>query len=399
MTTRSVDMLGMQPLRMTMRSVDMLGMGTDGTGPLRRHRMGAGALVAVLLLAALAGTGLAVHYAAQHAARQVASSFEAGRVFGEWVLAAHRASQEHGFALRLQTEPAFVLTPAALRALGAVPPGLPFHVGRDATFTVGIVDDGRGTPGNPPVAMAFGVLEPARPEVAPALRSGAVAAGLAALAEAGSAETAMAAHVPAIEAALGRPLAADGLYVTADAGLRYDDRTLYRRAQPGRAGLNRMETALDAGGHDVTGIAGAEGFTASISRNAEVGGSGSVTGDAGAGSVKAGSLEAGALGAASLTVSAEFLVGRAVAGPVSAGTAEVNGRLEAASVAVTGALTAATLAVAGTASVSGHSSAQTLAGEMLTASGTARADRISSTGLHGPDASIGSLSVGSCGGC
>ena len=90
-------------------------------------------------------------------------------------------------------------------------------------------------------------------------------------------------------------------------------------------------------------------------------------------------------------------MGRAVVGPVSAGTAEVNGRLEAASVAVTGALTAATLAVAGTASVSGHSSAQTLAGEMLTASGTARADRISSTGLHGPDASIGSLSVGSCG--
>ena len=193
--------------------------------PLRRYRRGAGALVAVLLLAALAGTGLAVHYAAQHAARQVASSFEAGRVFGEWVLAAHRASQEHGFALRLQTEPAFVLTPAALRALGAVPPGLPERAGRDATFTVGIVDDGRGTPGNPPVAMAFGVLEPARPEAAPALRSGAVAAGLAALAEAGSAETAMAAHVPAIETALGRPLAADGLYVTADrrAALRRPD--------------------------------------------------------------------------------------------------------------------------------------------------------------------------------
>ena len=384
---------------MNSRSVDMLGMGTDSTRPLRRYRMGAGALVAVLLLAALAGTGLAVHYAAQHAARQVASSFQAGRVFGEWVLAAHRASQEHGFALRLETEPAFVLTPAALRALGAVPPGLPERAGRDATFTVGIMDDGRGGAGSDPVAMAFGVLEPARPEAAPALRSGAVAAGLAALAEAGSAETAMAAHVPAIEAALGRPLAADGLYVTADAGLRYDDRTLYRRAQPGRPGLNRMETALDAGGHDVTGIAGAEGFTASISRDAEVGGSGSVTGDAGAGGVKAGSLEAGALGAASLTVSAELLVGRAVVGPVSAGTAEVNGRLESASLAVTGALTAATLAVAGRSSISGPSSAQTLAGEMLTASGTVRSGRISSTGLHGPDASIGSLSVGSCGGC
>ena len=293
MTTRSVDTRSMKARSVHSRGMNARGLGPGGSKPLRRHRKGAGALVAVLLLAALAGTGLAVHYAAQHAARQVASSFEAGQVFGEWVLAAHRASQEHGFALRLETEPAFVLTPAALRALGAVPPGLPSLARRYAAFTVGIMDDGRGAPGNPPVAMAFGVLEPARPEAAPALRSGAIAAGLAALAEAGSAETAMAAYVPAIEAALGRPLAADGLYVTADAGLRYDDRTLYRRAQPGRPGLNRMETALDAGGHDVTGIADAEGFTASVSRDAEVGGSGSVTGDADAGGVTAGIARGG----------------------------------------------------------------------------------------------------------
>ncbi len=367
--------------------------------PLRRYRRGAGALVAVLLLAALAGTGLAVHYAAQHAARQVTSSFEAGRVFGEWVLAAHRASQEHDFAPRLEIEPAFALTPAALRGLGAVPPGLPSHAGRHASFTVGIIDDGRGIPGSDPVAMAFGVLEPARPEAAPGLRSGAVAAGLAALAEAGSAETAMAAHVPAIEAALGRPLAADSFYVTADAGLHYMDAVLYRRPQPGRPGLNRMETPLDAGGQDVVGIEDAEGFTASVSGNAEAGGSGSVTGDAGASGLRAGSLEAGALGAASLSVSADFLVGRAVTGPVMAGSAEVAGRLEAASVAAAGALTADTLAVAGTTSVSGASSAQVLAGEMLTASGTMRSGGISSTGLHGPDASIGALTVGSCGGC
>ena len=65
-----------------------------------------------------------------------------------------------------------------------------------------------------------------------------------------------------------------------------------------------------------------------------------MTGDADAGGVKAGSLEAGALGADSLTVSADLLVGRAVVGPVSAGTAEVSGRLEAASVAAAGSLTA-----------------------------------------------------------
>ena len=385
--------------------VEVLGVHLPDMRLRLRYRCGAGALVAVLLLAALAGTGLAAHYAAQHAARQMASAFQAGRVFGEWVLSAHRAGQEHGFTSRLEIESAFVLTPAALRALGAVPPGLPPQVGRHASFTIGIMDDGRGGPGNlpapgsSPVAMAFGVLEPARPEAAPALRSGAIAAGLAALAEAGSADTVMAAHVPAIEGALGRPLAADSFYVTADAGLRYADAVLYRRPQPGRPGLNRMETALDAGGHDVTGITDADGFTASVSGDAEAAGSGSITGDAGAAGLEAGSLEAGSLAAASLTVSADLLVGRAVAGPVSAGSADVAGRLEAASVTAAGTLTADTLAVAGTASVSGPSSAQTLAGEMLTVSGTMRAVRISSTGLHGPDASIDALTVGSCGGC
>ena len=86
-------------------------------------------------------------------------------------------------------------------------------------------------------------------------------------------------------------------------------------------------------------------------------------------------------------------------GPVSANTADLAGRVEAASATASGALTAETLAVAGTAAVSGPTSAQTLAGETLTVSGTMRAGRISSTGLHGPDASIGALTVGSCGGC
>ena len=188
-----------------------------------------------------------------------ASAFEAGRVFGAWVLAAHRASQEQDFSARLALQRSFVLTPAELRGFGAVPPGLPERAGRDASFTVGIMDDGRGQAGLPPVAMAFGVLEPARTEAAPALRSGAIAAGLAALAEAGSTDTVMADHVPAIEGALGQPLAADTFYVTADAGLRYADAVLYRRPQPGRPGLNRMATALDGDGHDVTGIWDAKG--------------------------------------------------------------------------------------------------------------------------------------------
>ena len=415
MTTRSVDMLGMQPLqtsklgvRLRLRLRPRLSL---------RYRRGAGALVAVLLLAALAGTGLAVHYAAQHAARQTVLAFEAGRVFGAWVLAAHRATQEHDFAPRLAVEPAFVLAPAVLRGMGAVPPGLPSHAGRHggtpryggtprhggtpryASFTVGVMDDGRGGPGRAPVAMAFGVLEPARAEAAPALRQGAIAAGLAALAEAGTAGTTMAVHVPAIEGALGRPLASDAFYVTADSGLRYRDQTLYRRPQPGRPGLNRMETALDAGGHDVTDVAAAEGFAASVSEDAQAGGAGSVTGDTASARLEAGSLEAGGLGAASLTVSAELLIGRAAAGSVSAGTAAVSGRLEGASLSAAGRFIAGTLAAAGTTDIAGSSSAQSLAGEMLSVSGGMSAGRIASTGLHGPDASIGALTVGSCGGC
>ena len=398
-------------LRMSTLGVTLPHMSTLSVKLRLRYRRGAGALVAVLLLAALAGTGLAVHYAAQHAARQTAQAFQAGRVFGEWVLAAHKAAQEHGFTVRLEIEPAFLLTPAVLRGMGAVPPGLPDHVGRDASFRVGVMDDRAGVtgrspvPGRSPVAMAFGVLEPARSESVPALRRGAIAAGLAALAEAGSAETAMAVHVPAIEAALGRPLASDvpgrspALYVTADTGLRYRDEILYRRAQPGRPGLNRMETALDAGGNDVVETAAADGFTASVAGDAEAGGSGSVTGDAAAARLEAGSLEAGALGAASLAVSAELLVGRAVSGPVSTGSARVTGRLEAAGLTAVGRLTAGTLATGGTATVTGPASAQSLAGEIATVSGTMRAGRIASTGLHGPDASIDAVTVGSCGGC
>ena len=71
-------------------------------------------------------------------------AFEAGWVFAAWVLSAHRASQELDYSVRLAVEPAFVLTPATLRGVGAVPPGLPANTGRDASFVVGIMDDGRG---------------------------------------------------------------------------------------------------------------------------------------------------------------------------------------------------------------------------------------------------------------
>ena len=172
----------------------------------RRYTCGAGALLGVLLLAAFAGTALTLHYEARGLARGDALDRAAGRVFATWFRAAHRASQEHAavFAQTLKNGNAVILTPARLRALGSAPPGLPDAPGRNATFVFGVIADGtpRGVP------MAFGVLEPS-PDGGAAhgvsIREGALGSGLAGLESVGSGGL-MAPHLPAIEAALGRPL-------------------------------------------------------------------------------------------------------------------------------------------------------------------------------------------------
>ena len=350
--------------------------------PSRRYRRGAGALAAVLLLAALAGAALAAYYAAEDAARRRALDREAGRVFAAWVLAAHRAGQERDFSARLAGGTGFALTPAELRGFGAVPPGLPGGTGRD---------DGAG------VAMAFGVLEPTLAGALPALREGALAAGLANLAEAGGEATPMAVHRPAIEDALGRPLAVDALYVTADFGVGYLDRALYRRPQPGRPWLNRMETALELGGRDLRDADAVAGRSAAVSGDARAGGIETV--DADAARLGASSLEAGELGAARLAVSSELLVGRAlVAGALRAGSAAVAGRLEAADLQTAETLTADTLAVS-RAAIAGAASVRALDGETLTARESLHARRTAATGVFGPRAQIDDITVTRCDGC
>ena len=141
--------------------------------------------------------------------RGLALDRAAGRVFAGWVMAAHRATQAHAdaFETALQVQVGLILTVARLRALGSAPPGLPERPGRQAAMVLGAIPDGtaRGVPGRSPVPMAFGVLEPAASARPSAMREGALEAGLAALAPGGG--TLMDAHKPAIEAALGRPLA------------------------------------------------------------------------------------------------------------------------------------------------------------------------------------------------
>ena len=372
-----------------------------------RGTRGAGALLGVLLLAALAGAALAAHYETRAAERVQALDRAAGRVFAGWVQAAHRATQAHAdlFETALETQMGIVLTVARLSALGAAPPDVSERPGRGAAMALGVIAD--GTAGRTP--MAFGVLEPAASSRPTAIREGALEAGLAAVAPGGG--TLMEAHRPAIEAALGRSLGADALWVTADRGIRYRERALYRRAQPGRPWLNRMETALemappgatdpaDPARRNIAGAGAVSGGTAEIGTNVAVGGDAAAGGRADAAVLRAGTIEAGDLAASTLAVTADLVVGAATADWLAAERVTATGRLEAGALRATGALDAAVLSVAGDAAVEGAAAARAVAGENLGVAGALSGSRTAAGGVYGPDATIsGLLTVGSCAGC
>ena len=257
--------------------------------------------------------------------------------------------------------------------------------------------------------MAFGVLEPSASSRPSAMREGALDAGLAALAPGGG--TLMEVHRPAIEAALGRPLAADAIWVTADHGLRYRERALYRRAQPGRPWLNRMETdlrmappgavdAADPARRSVRGAGEVSAWSAAIGTDISVGGSAGIGGGADAAAMTAETVEAGDIAAPELRVTAELLVGAAVTGGLEADRVKAVGRLEAGALRASGALDAASLSAASTVSVEGSAGVRALAGERLTVSGELGGGAAAAGGVYGPDAHIaGLLTVGSCAGC
>ena len=375
----------------------------------RKHTCGAGALLGVLLLAAFAGTALTLHYEAHGIVRGQALDRAAGRIFATWFRAAHRASQEHAaaFETTLAGGHTILLMPARLRALGTAPPGLPDAPGRNATFSFGVISDGttRGVP------MAFGVLEPA-PDGGGAhgvaIREGALGSGLAGLESVGSG-TLMASHLPAIEAALGRSLGPDALYVTADHGLRYLEQALYRRAQPGRAYLNRLETGLDMSSADPANPAGrnivAAGAVtagaAGLSGDAQIGGNAVVDDSITAQRLATVDLSARELGGAALIVSADLIVGHAVTGVVSAGSVKAAGRLDAGGLSTAGTLSARTLSAATAVAVAGEAAVTgTFDGEETSVSGALQAGGIAARAAHGPQARIdGLMTVGSCGGC
>ncbi len=229
---------------------------------------GAAALVAALLILPLAGAATLAWHAADAADRRAAALRDAGRVWAAWVAALHRGVQggRAAWADDLGDAPA-TLSPADVAALAPVPPGLPRAL-RAGTLAFGVLDDD-GVPSAPApdTAMAWGVLElasegdatlaaaGASPLAALAVRAGGVLRG----------DPAIAAHVPRIEAALGRALADNALVATADRAIPWRPSVMYRRAQPGRPWASRMEAALTVAAADVVSARRLEGRRAAVS--------------------------------------------------------------------------------------------------------------------------------------
>lgn len=390
----------------------------------RRVTLGAGALLGVLLLVVAAAGVLAVYYTDRADSERRAEDREAGRVFALWFMAAHRASMEtHCNA----TPPdascserlaggAFLLTPAELRGLGVVPPGLPGTVGRSAPFSLGIIDDGNGVP------MAFGVVEPEAWAHTASLREGALEGGLVQIEDVSGSGSEMHGHVAAIETALGRTAAPGALFVTADRGVRYGDRVLYRRAQPGQPRLNRMETDLNARGCGATnadpcdvldaGAVGADELV--VSADGTVGGTGSVATDAQAATLDvtglaadpvegtpayAGDFTAVEVSGPGLAVTQGLVVGSAVARVgVTAADMTVTGHAQAASVTAT-TMTGQDATATTSVGVTGTLTVATMGSSTLTVSGSVGVQTATLVGLYGPSANIRTLTVDSCAGC
>lgn len=388
----------------------------------RRATMGAGALLGVLLLVVAGAVVLSLYYAERADAERRAEDREAGRVFALWFAAAHRASLTNQAAFRVeQPDGSFVVTaqllaPGAPVMVAAAPPGLPDTVGRSgaAQLSVGIIDDRSGVP------MAFGVLEPQAWAHTGSLREGALEAGLAQIEVFPGSGSEMEVHEGAIRTVLGRMPATGALFVTADRGVRYSDRVLYRRAQPGQSRLNRMETDLNARGCgpdpdtdpqpcDVLngGPVGAVEITVTPDALAPV--ASRVGGDGEAQRARVGTaaspsslatleLRALEVSGAELTVNANLVVGSSRSDRVSTVGMEVSGHVQAGRVDAT-TLRAQDVAVTNVARVTGTSTVGMLSGSALTVTSGLGTREGTVEGLYGPSAYVGTLTVGSCAGC
>ncbi len=402
----------------------------------RRLSRGAAELFGVLVLAALAGAVLTAWTLAERERQVTAARETAGHVAAAWLQATHRSTMETDWSAAVAAGGALV-TPASLVTAGHAPPGLP-AAQRPLTMTLGVIGDGA----TPPVAMAFLVVTPDSVSASAALHRGLIDAGVIAVEYAAGPAGSMARHRPAIEALTGA-LDTAAFFVTADT-LSHQAGAVYRRAQPGRPWLNRMESDLDLAGHAIT--AGAALFAGAIDPlDAAIDpldpatwpgvttSSTSVTSTAGvvadpadllagtttldparapwapgvasldaAAAARLGTLEAASIAASSgLSVTGDLLVGSLVTpAALISRAAAVTGGLQAASIQAA-ALTAQNTTVGGDATITG-----TLATTAATAGGTLIAPTIETAtitatgGVYGPSLRItGRLTASACNGC
>ena len=227
-------------------------------------------MMSTLLLAALAGTGMLWNLEVRAVRHMESRAHASGALFAQWFEAAHHLAQsEDAHYRRLVALHGGIALPAdALKNAGLVPAWMPVRSDAGQTMSAGVLDDGRGTP------MAFALATPTRP-LSPlfldSFAAGAAANRVGNIAGLGRASRASRWQTE-IERVLGRALQAGELYATADVGLTRDRRVLYRREQPGRAGMTQMREPLSfADGAGISDIGELDAQRAEVAEDLEVG--------------------------------------------------------------------------------------------------------------------------------
>ena len=227
-------------------------------------------MMSALLLTALAGAGMLRSFEARAVHDMEARARSAGAHFAQWFRAAHHLAQAQDAHYRnlIALHGGIPLPSDSLRSSGLVPIWMPARSDAGQELSLGIIEDDHEVP------MAYAVATPTRP-LSPLFIESFVAGA----AENRVGEVAGPGRITratrwraAIERVLGRPIRAGELFATADAGIAYDRRVMYRREQPGRPGQTRMETPLNfAGGAGASGIDELNALGAEIADDLTVG--------------------------------------------------------------------------------------------------------------------------------
>ena len=231
----------------------------------RRFWRGSATLFGAIVLGVFAALFMASWYGAQAVLFRDEHDRERGRMWGLTCMAAHRAVQAGLVTAPGAAPPGPVTAPAALTVAQLRSPPTPFQpflpAGMQTVDEAGALQARYGAVMVDGVPMA--VCSLAGSGVAsrhPALRAGAVMAGMDVVGEVGGPGTAMHAHLAAVQGVLGT-LPQGSLFATADFGLAHAVERVHRRAVGGRPELAAMdrEIVFDSGRSMVgVGTAGVE---------------------------------------------------------------------------------------------------------------------------------------------